>query len=863
MEILMIFGIIFLIMVVIGFIMIAVKAIFEFIIGFFYGLFEMIVWLFQKLGSFIVRHIKIILGISLVALVVTLLAAYIRLAEEPFAFVPRVWNYIMEGHNLPGMIAGGVTILGVCWMLTALGMFLSSEILKMVNGGILLFFLVLAIVNRIPLFLSVNYLVCLLLFEGYIRGMRRIFGTEDMKHTVPKRLVCLAWNYVSMLYGVMVLQFPIEMWNQKYSTDIQPQKALFILILWVNLLLCISAVVVIRGYLRIRKTVEKLGIFDYSDILEVHREQYGEEYVIAVLEHMGSLVQKSMLCENEWMTKKYLLFWEKKMQQGKTMKEIEYSYFYSLHNHVFRELYVHMYQYFHNVLLNFPKVYKEKDIYYKRETMFQMYRYQLEEHPVLNENEKFINIYLLNRDYYIRQFYRNCSKNKEASEPEFMRLRWLNGLCSTKKQKEHLKKLIKKQNYLDKSLKQGQKDYQFLLLLEIVYFVYLLFENPNESFLFEWLEELAGNMGVPVKKNVFLYRFFTHGISSFDRDKLKEVYEEYKTCFQDELPEYFVKQVIKNAEYVERKETHIAICATVSSGKSTFLNTILGKDLMPNRMTACTARMSVIRTNDHLAKPISVVEHKNKDCLYEYDITSEKMDEINANDQVKRVLTEISVPLFQNADKILYFHDSPGVNNSMNETHHEVTLNFLKTEKPEWILLLIDAQQDTVNDNINLLKEVAEHVEKKSNVVFLYNKVDCLEEEDGDDLDENLGEVKKMIQEQGFFNPQIFPVSAKAAQLFSAVLEDRACDFTIEDERLFGRCYRFFKKKKNDMTRYFEEEISAIRNREYDSLDKEQIVMIKNKEYSKGEVLEAWYRTGVYAVTEWILQYIAGKEENS
>ena len=65
------------------------------------------------------------------------------------------------------------------------------------------------------------------------------------------------------------------------------------------------------------------------------------------------------------------------------------------------------------------------------------------------------------------------------------------------------------------------------------------------------------------------------------------------------------------------------------------------------------------------------------------------------------------------------------------------------------------------------------------------------------------------------------------------------------------------------MTRYFEEEISVVRNREYDSLDKEQMVMIKNKEYSKGEVLEAWYRTGVYAVTEWILQYIAGKEENS
>lgn len=863
MEILMLFGTIFLILVVIGLIVEAVKAVFNFIVWFFYGLFEMFVWLFQKLTGFVVKHIRIILGISLTALAVTLLTLYVRESKEPFAFVPKAWNYVMEGHNLPGIIVGGVTLLGVSWVMTKLGKLFSSNVRLMVNGGVLLFLLALSVVNRLPIPLVLNYLLCFLLFEGYRKGLYRIFGTEDVKHTVPKGVIWLAWNYVSMLYGVLALKAPIEMWNRQYHTDIQPEKIVFVFIIWVNLLLCVSGIVVLKGYLSIRKTVEKLGIFDYYDILIPYGEKYGDEYVVAVLNNMKSFILESVVCENEKMTKKYLMFWEKKLQQGKRMKEIECSYSYSLHNHIFRELYIQMYQHFNGICLEFANVHKEMDHYYKRETMFQMYRYQLEEHPVLNENEKFINIYLLNRDYYIRQFYRNCSKNQEASEPEFMRLRWLNGLCSTKKQKEHLKKLIKKQNYLDKSLKQGQKDYQFLLLLEIVYFVYLLFENPEETFLFEWLEELAGNMGVSVKKNVFLYRFFIHGISSFDRNKLKEVYEEYKTCFQDELPEYFVKQVIKNAEYVERKETHIAICATVSSGKSTFLNTILGKDLMPNRMTACTARMSVIRTNDHLAKPISVVEHKNKDCQYEYDISSEKMDEINANDQVKRVLTEISVPLFQNANKILYFHDSPGVNNSMNETHHEVTLNFLKTEKPEWILFLIDAQQDTVNDNINLLKEVAEHVEKKANVVFLYNKVDCLKEEDGDDVDENLVEVRKMIQEQGFFNPQIFPVSAKAAQLFAEVLADRTSSLTEEDERMFRECYLFFKKKKNDMTRYFEEEIGGARNKEYDSLEREQIVTIKNKEYTKGEVLEAWYRTGVYAVTEWILQYIAGKEENS
>ena len=63
------------------------------------------------------------------------------------------------------------------------------------------------------------------------------------------------------------------------------------------------------------------------------------------------------------------------------------------------------------------------------------------------------------------------------------------------------------------------------------------------------------------------------------------------------------------------------------------------------------------------------------------------------------------------------------------------------------------------------------------------------------------------------------------------------------------------------MMRYFEEEVSSVRNKEYEDLNRDEIVVIKDKEYKKGDILDAWYRTGIYALEEWILQYIAGKEE--
>ncbi len=862
MEILICVFVIIIVIWIIGVILSAIASFFKFIFQIICDICELVCELISIIVDLIVKHITLILKVLSTAFVIFLLVIYICEAEEPFAFLLDAWNFVMIGHDIPGIIVGSFAIMFLSMLCTKVGKYLKNKYLKIINMCMFLTSMVLAIVQSLSVEFCICYFICFLCFEGYKKELRIVFGKEEVSHTIPIKYICFSWNYVSLWCFVAALKVPAEVWNRYYDTAIQLENLFIVIAMLVILLLCIGKIIVLKGYMQVRHTVKKLGIFDYCEVVVSFKNKYEHEYVIDILDNMESFLVKSAINKKEWMTKKYLLFWKKQLQQGKRMKEIEDSYNYSLHNQTFRELYMKMYCFFHGVSLEFPKMFEETDVYYKNAPMFRVFRYKILDHPVSKEKGKIANKYILSRHYFVRLFYREYSENTKALEPEFMQLRWLEGLCCTKEQKKQLKKMIKKQNYWNKLLKSRNGDYSFLLILEVLYFVKNYAHNIDKGFLFENIEELAKKMGLSQQKNVFLYRFFAHGIYKFDRDRLIEVRDEYSTRFRDNLPDYFVKQLMENKEYEEREETHIAICATVSSGKSTFLNTILGKGLMPNRMTACTARMGVIRTNDCLIKPISVIENKSKNCIYESNITSKKMDELNMDEQVKQVLTEISVPLLKKANKILYFHDSPGVNNSMDETHHEVTLNYLKTEKPEWILFLIDAQHDTVNDNVNLLKEIAEYAQKKSNVIFLYNKVDCLKEEDGDDLDENLNEVREMIRQQGFSSPRIFPISAKAAQLFSEVLVEQHQNFTDADKRLFLECYKFFKKKKNNMMRYFEEEVSAMRNIEYEKLDREQIVIVKDKEYIKGDILDAWYRTGVYALVEWILQYIAGKEEN-
>ena len=88
----------------------------------------------------------------------------------------------------------------------------------------------------------------------------------------------------------------------------------------------------------------------------------------------------------------------------------------------------------------------------------------------------------------------------------------------------------------------------FLMILEILYFVKKYINGEDAKLSFEKIESLAETMKVSSKKNVYLYRYFVHGIQKFDRDKLSEVSKEYYERFNDSLPDYFVKQLIENKQ---------------------------------------------------------------------------------------------------------------------------------------------------------------------------------------------------------------------------------------------------------------------------------------------------------------------------
>ena len=88
----------------------------------------------------------------------------------------------------------------------------------------------------------------------------------------------------------------------------------------------------------------------------------------------------------------------------------------------------------------------------------------------------------------------------------------------------------------------------------------------------------------------------------------------------------------------------VNVIATMSSGKSTLINALLGKKLMPSKNEACTATITEILDADN-ADFAAVVYDQDDVVLQEIPhLTYDIMNELNDNKDVCRIATEGEIP---------------------------------------------------------------------------------------------------------------------------------------------------------------------------------------------------------------------------
>ncbi|MGE7673453.1 dynamin family protein [Lysinibacillus sp. NPDC094403] len=267
---------------------------------------------------------------------------------------------------------------------------------------------------------------------------------------------------------------------------------------------------------------------------------------------------------------------------------------------------------------------------------------------------------------------------------------------------------------------------------------------------------------------------------------IEEVFDEIIHGPIEELKTKDLQDAFKKAL---NSEFEITVVATMSAGKSTLINALLQRKIMPSSQEACTATIARIKdTDDPEFFAVAYDEDGNKITSVS-DVQLEDMAKLNANEMVSTIVIEGDIPFTSTEEMSLVLIDTPGPNNSRDENHLKTTYKNLNDSSKALVLYILNATQLGVNDDSTLLDAVANSMkvggkQSKDRYLFVVNKIDNFRKGD-DDVEQSLEKVRKYLADRDIHNPNLFPAAAlPALDIRELMGNSDTIDEDLEDEIL-------------------------------------------------------------------------------
>ena len=232
------------------------------------------------------------------------------------------------------------------------------------------------------------------------------------------------------------------------------------------------------------------------------------------------------------------------------------------------------------------------------------------------------------------------------------------------------------------------------------------------------------------------------------------------------------KKIIHAFEKAKDSKFEINVVATMSSGKSTLINALLGQQLMPAANEATTATIvKIIDTDqDHFS---AIAYDKSGQIVKKLDnVTLEDMQALNADVKVSTVEIKGKIPCVSSVGMKLVLVDTPGPNNSRDKSHEEMTYKMIADSDKSLVLYVMNGQQLGINDEKILLDYVCQSMKDggkkaRERFIFAVNKMDAFSPDPQDDgpecITKALNNVKAGLEDREIYNPNIFPVCSLPA----------------------------------------------------------------------------------------------------
>lgn len=265
---------------------------------------------------------------------------------------------------------------------------------------------------------------------------------------------------------------------------------------------------------------------------------------------------------------------------------------------------------------------------------------------------------------------------------------------------------------------------------------------------------------------------------------IEEVFDEIIDGPIEELKSKDLQDAFKKAL---NDEFEITVVATMSAGKSTLINSLLQRKLMPSSQEACTATISRIKDNDDEDFYATAYDEFGNVIKSVLNLGLKDMEQLNTTENVSTICIEGDIPFTSTDEMSLVLIDTPGPNNSRDENHLKTTYKNLDESSKALVLYILNATQLGVNDDSQLLNAVASSMQvggkqSKDRYLFVVNKLDQFRKGD-DDVESSLQKVRKYLSDRGIHDPNIFPAAALSALDIRELLNHpESIDEDLEDE---------------------------------------------------------------------------------
>ncbi|MBD1835084.1 dynamin family protein [Cyanobacteria bacterium FACHB-472] len=273
-----------------------------------------------------------------------------------------------------------------------------------------------------------------------------------------------------------------------------------------------------------------------------------------------------------------------------------------------------------------------------------------------------------------------------------------------------------------------------------------------------------------------------------------------------------VEDDIKKAlNALKEQKYQVAVIAAMKAGKSTFLNALIGADILASESEACTVCRTDIRPIDPQATPrlleyregqrksIAIAEGEAGVIRQKFlDRTHELRTTANS-DNTTRFELQHPIEAISKLSSLTGFTlvDTPGPNEWESASFSTVALKQTALEALrtcDAILFVLDYSSFKDNTNSELLQDLIEQrgeflAQNTGKIYFILNKVDRKAEGDRE-IENVIADLRQALIGFGIPEPIIYPASAWQGLLAKLILQNTATDSHIKNfKRFFSARY--------------------------------------------------------------------------